>query len=93
MKTDLSPTGAWHGLPLSPAQNREVLNYIQRCERAGSEWDTPEFRAMLHDMLDPPELMGEIDDDIAMYAENEHFAATHVEPGEGPLDDEIRAGH
>ena len=38
MKTDMSPKQAWQGLPLSPAQNREVLNYIQRCGRAGIDW-------------------------------------------------------
>jgi hypothetical protein len=87
MKTDLSPTATWHGLPLSPAQNREVLNYIQRCERAGVAWDTPELRAMLHDMLDPPELMPDIGDEIAGCTENEYFAATHEEPGDAPPDD------
>jgi hypothetical protein len=85
MKTDLSPTATWHGLPLSPAQNREVLNYIQRCERAGVAWDTPELREMLHDMLDPPELMDEVGDEIA--TENAYFAATHEEPGDWPADD------
>lgn len=87
MKTDLSPAGTWHGLPLSPAQNREVLNYIQRCERAGVGWDTPALRDMLHDMLDPPEVMPDIGDDIEQFAGNEVFAATHEEPGETPEDD------
>ena len=86
MKTDLSPTATWHGLPLSPAQNREVLNYIQRCERAGVAWDTPALRDMLHDMLNPPELAPD-SGDPAQFAENEVFAATHEEPGERPIDD------
>lgn len=87
MKTELSPTDTWHGLPLSPAQNREVLNYIQRCDRAGLDWDTPELRAMLDDMLSPPEMAEEACDDIARCTENEAFAAMHEEPDDRPPDD------
>lgn len=85
MKTDLSPADTWRGLPLSPAQNREVLNYIQRCERNGIHWDTPELRAMLDDMLQPPELTQDNRDDIADCTESAAYAASHEEPGEsGP---------
>jgi hypothetical protein len=87
MKTEFTPADAWHGLPLSPAQNREVLNYIQRCERAGVAWDTPELHAMLDDMLSPPEVIEDGGDEIATWAENEVFAATHEEPGERIIDD------
>ncbi|RZA36795.1 MAG: hypothetical protein EOP92_03510 [Lysobacteraceae bacterium] len=87
MKTDLSPTQSWHGLPLSSAQNREVLNYIERCERAGVDWDTPELRAMVDDMLHPPEIDDASGDDIVESATNELFAATHEEPGDRQVDD------
>ena len=87
MKTDLSPRDTWHSLPLSPAQNREVLNYIQRCERAGVAWDTRELHAMLDDMLSPPEVEDDSSDDISQCAGNECFAATHEEPGDRPVDD------
>ena len=87
MKTELSPTDTWKGLPLSPAQNREVLNYIGRCERAGLDWNTPELRAMLDDMLSPPEIVEDACDDIGRCTENEAFAATHEEPGDRPDDD------
>lgn len=89
MKTDISPMNTWHGLPLSPAQNREVLNYIQRCARTGVDWDTPELRAMLDDMLNPPERLEDSDDEIAQCAESAAFAATHEEPDERS-DDDIR---
>lgn len=82
MKTDLSPTSSWRGLPLSPAQNREVLNYVRRCERAGLDPDTPELRSMIEDMLHPPELAEDGSDDIAHCTEDACFAATHEEPGE-----------
>lgn len=82
MKTELSPTSTWHGLPLSPAQNQEILNYIQRCKRAGVDWDTPELRAMVDDMLHPPELVEDGSDDIAQCTENELFTAVHEEPGD-----------
>ncbi|MGH8854521.1 MAG: hypothetical protein ACREWI_09610 [Telluria sp.] len=87
MKTEITPRDSWHGLPLSPAQNREVLNYIQHCERIGIAWDTPEFRAMIDDMLSPPEMPVDSGDEIARYAENEVFAATHEEPGDRQEDD------
>lgn len=87
MKTDISPTDTWRGLPLSPAQNREVLNYIQRCERAGIDWNTPELRAMLDDMLSPPEVAEDGGDDLTRFAENEVFAATHEEPDDRLADD------
>ncbi|MFC0253722.1 hypothetical protein [Massilia consociata] len=82
MKSETSPHSTWHGLPLSPAQNREVLNYIGRCERAGADWDTPELHAMLDDMLHPPELEPEGDDDIAGCTESARFTASHEEPGD-----------
>lgn len=87
MKTDISPMHTWQGLPLSPAQNREVLNYIARCDRAGVDWNTPELRAMLDDMLKPPEVVEDGCDDIAHCTESEAFAATHEEPGDRLADD------
>ena len=87
MKTELSPGETWHGLPLSPAQNREVLNYIERCARAGIDWDTPELRAMLADMLSPPEIDEDSPEEVGQWTESEIFAATHEEPGEQPADD------
>lgn len=87
MKTEISPNDTWQGLPLSPAQNREVLNYIGRCSRAGIEWNTPELRAMLHDMLRPPEIVEDACEDIARCTANEVFAATHEEPGDSPVND------
>lgn len=87
MKTELSPGETWHGLPLSPAQNREVLNYIERCERAGINPDTPELRAMLADMLSPPEIDEDSLEDMGQSTESAIFAATHEEPGDQPADD------
>lgn len=87
MKTEISPGNTWQGLPLSPAQNREVLNYVERCGRAGLDWNTPELRAMLDDMLRPPEIIDDACDDIARCTETEVFAATHEEPDDRPADD------
>jgi len=82
MKANLSPADTWQGLPLSPAQNREVLNYVQRCQRTGVDWDTPAFQAMLDDMLSPPEVAEDSDEDLAQCSESARFAATHEEPGD-----------
>ena len=68
---EASPGTTFHGLPLTPEQQSEVLHYIHCCERAGKAWDTPELQAMLGDMLDPPEAAGysRFDDDAATAAE------------------------
>lgn len=87
MKTELSPGQTWQGLPLSPAQNREVLNYIQRCDRAGVDWNTAELRAMLADMLSPPEIDEDGLEDMGQSTESAIFAATHEEPDDRPADD------
>lgn len=87
MKTESSPGNTWQGLPLSPAQNQEVLNYVQRRRRAGADPDTPELRAMLDDMLHPPELAQD-EDEAGPYAEDARFSATHQEPDETPRDED-----
>jgi hypothetical protein len=53
------PGNTFHGLPLTPEQDSEIRHYIHVRSRAGMSWDTPELRAMLADMLDPPELADE----------------------------------
>jgi hypothetical protein len=45
----------FRGLPLTAEQDSEIRHYIHVRERSGLPWDTPELRAMLADMLDPPE--------------------------------------
>ncbi|CAH0146079.1 hypothetical protein SRABI118_00410 [Massilia sp. Bi118] len=49
----------FRGLPLTPEQDSEIRHYIHLQTRHGTPWDTPELQAMLHDMLDPPELSDE----------------------------------
>jgi len=46
----------FRGLPLIPEQDSEIRHYIHLRTRNGAPWNTPELKAMLHDMLDPPEL-------------------------------------
>ena len=87
MKTESSPGSTWKGLPLTPAQNREVMNYVERCRRTGADPNTPELRAMLDDMLSPPELTQD-GEDTGAYADDACFAATHQEPDDAaPGDD------
>jgi hypothetical protein len=50
------PRTTFRGLPLTPEQDSEIRHYIHLRTRNGAPWDTPELKAMLHDMLDPPEL-------------------------------------
>jgi hypothetical protein len=48
------PANTFRGLPLTPEQDSEIRHYIHVRQRSGLSWDTPELRAMLADMLDPP---------------------------------------
>ena len=70
----------FRNLPLTPEQDSEIRHYIHTHERRGEPWDTPELAAMLADMLDPPEVVGEDaqarDDSIAA----ERTTAEHEEP-------------
>lgn len=49
------PANTFRGLPLTSEQESEIRHYIHGRQRSGLPWDTPELRAMLADMLDPPE--------------------------------------
>lgn len=55
MGADLDPRRTFRGLPLTPEQDAEVRHYIKGKRKQGAPWDTPELRAMLHDMLQPPD--------------------------------------
>jgi hypothetical protein len=61
---ELNPGTTFRGLPLTVDQEREIEHYIHAKERCGAAWDTPELRAMIADMLNPPETVG--DDDVAL---------------------------
>jgi hypothetical protein len=56
---DTESRTTFRGLPLTPEQDSEIRHYIHLQTRNGAPWDTPELEAMLHDMLDPPELADE----------------------------------
>lgn len=56
-----NPGTTFRGLPLTAEQDSEIRHYIHTKERSREQWDTPELRAMLADMLNPPEV---VDDDI-----------------------------
>jgi hypothetical protein len=63
------PRTTFRGLPLTPEQDSEIRHYIHLRTRNGAPWDTPELKAMLHDMLDPPELAdddGQLGDTMAL---------------------------
>ncbi len=53
------PRTSFRGLPLTAEQDSEIRHYIHVRMRHGLPWDTPELRAMLDDMLHPPESMEE----------------------------------
>jgi hypothetical protein len=49
------PANTFRGLPLTAGQDSEIRHYIHVRQRNCLPWDTPELRAMLADMLDPPQ--------------------------------------
>jgi hypothetical protein len=52
---DIDPGRTFRGLPLTPEQDAEVRHYIKVRKQQGKKWDTPELKAMLRDMLQPPD--------------------------------------
>jgi hypothetical protein len=57
---ELNPATSFRGLPLTHDQENEIAHYIHTRQRCGAQWDTSELRAMIADMLNPPEI---VDDD------------------------------
>jgi hypothetical protein len=84
-----NPETTFRGLPLTPDQEREIEHYIHTRQRSGAEWDTTELRAMIADMLNPPEIVD--DDDQAL---DDSMAAERITAyGEETLDeDRLRPG-
>jgi hypothetical protein len=65
--TDLGPESTFRGLPLTPEQDREVRHYIKVRMQHHLPWDTPELRAMIREMIRPPEVA---DDDSELAADD-----------------------
>jgi len=57
--TDLGPERTFRGLPLTAEQDAEVRHYIKVQTQRHLPWDTPELRAMLREMIRPPEVIEE----------------------------------
>jgi hypothetical protein len=82
--TELNPATTFRGLPLTPAQESEIEHYIHTRQRCGVEWDTSELRAMIADMLNPPEIM----DDDNQSRDDSMAAEITTAFGEETLDDD-----
>jgi hypothetical protein len=77
---DTEPRTTFRGLPLTPEQDSEIRHYIHLQTRHGAPWDTPELKAMLHDMLDPPELADEDGRSLEDSMSAEHRVAIGDDP-------------
>jgi hypothetical protein len=82
---ELDPRTTFRGLPLTADQEREVEHYIHTRQRSGLAWDTPELRAMIADMLNPPELMDDDDQALGECMASENATALGEEPAEPDL--------
>ncbi|AIY42434.1 miscellaneous; unknown [Collimonas arenae] len=84
---DIDPKTSFRGLPLTSEQDAEIRHYITVKKRHGEAWDTPELRAMLKDMLEPPggdeEEFGDNLDSAKIAAER---AATFVDDEMEPIE-------
>jgi hypothetical protein len=79
-----TPTTTFRGLPLTDGQESEIRHYIHLKERNHAPWDTAELQAMLADMLTPPELADDDDDDVR--ASGDSMAAERaIAEGEEPF--------
>lgn len=81
-----NPGTTFRGLPLTAEQDREIRHYIHTRARSGLPWDTPELRAMVADMLNPPELA----DDERQATDESMAAERATAEGEEPLDNDRR---
>ncbi|MDR5854580.1 hypothetical protein P9239_11090 [Caballeronia sp. LZ062] len=72
---DLDASRTFRGLPFTPEQDAEARHYIKKRKQRGEPWDTPEFRAMLRDMLEPPGDEYEDDADVDTRAAAERASA------------------
>jgi hypothetical protein len=80
---DTEPRTTFRGLPLTPEQDSEIRHYIHVQTRHGAPWDTPELRAMLHDMLVPPEVADDNGEPLDGALMSEH--AMDMDGDESPL--------
>jgi hypothetical protein len=80
---ETEPRTTFRGLPLTPEQDSEIRHYIHLQSRHGAPWDTPELEAMLHDMLDPPELADEDGQSLGHSMAAEYIAAAGEQSGDG----------
>jgi hypothetical protein len=80
---DIDPGRTFRGLPLTPEQDAEVRHYIKVRKQQGKKWDTPELKAMLRDMLQPPDDDEEgfgYDDTRSLAERAEFFVDESVDP-------------
>ncbi|MFX1674003.1 hypothetical protein PWR63_17335 [Paraburkholderia sp. A2WS-5] len=70
--TDVGPESTFRGLPLSPEQDAEVRHYIKVKTQHHLPWDTPELRAMIREMIRPPEV---VDEDSELEADDARATA------------------
>jgi hypothetical protein len=77
------PRATFRGLPLIPEQDSEIRHYIHLRTRNGAPWNTAELEAMLHDMLDPPELDDEDGKSVKESVASAHTAALDDQGNDG----------
>jgi hypothetical protein len=77
-----TPGTTFRGLPLTAEQESEIEHYIRARARCGAPWDTPELKAMIVDMLDPPEVTSDDEAALDESMATERGTASGEEPGD-----------
>jgi hypothetical protein len=90
---DFDHANTFRGLPLTADQDAEVRNHIEKKEKLGEPWDTPEFDAMIKDMLEPPTDGDEQGQIVDLERQIEERAAATIDEAMEPIeaDEELRA--
>ena len=72
---EAGPAHIYSRLPLSVEQDSEIRHYIHGRQCNGLPWDTAELRAMVADMLEPPEIVDEDWQALSVSMDKERAAA------------------
>ena len=90
---DFDYANTFRCLPLTADQDAEVRRYIEKRDKLGESWDTPELDAMIKDMLEPPTDDDEQGQIVDLERQIEERAAATIDEAMDPIeaDEELRA--
>jgi len=90
---DFDHANTFRDLPLTEDQDAEVRHCIEKRGQLGESWDTPEFDAMIKDMLEPTTDGDEQGQIVDLEKQIEERSAATIDEAMEPIeaDEELRA--